>query len=218
MAATSGAAVDRVADFKHGRVPRAVREQQLLDLAERLLIDHGYAGFSIEDLCRVAGVSRPVVYDHFGSKAGIYIACLRRVRDEFENILISAADRAPDLQAALRQSAEVFFSMVERNPRRWSLVYGSPSELIGPIAEQLYDLRAGTIDRIAAIAGRFAPDATSEAVTASAHALSGAGEQLGRWWLRNPQIPRQRVVDHYLTFAVGALTQLSAPAAMEVQS
>jgi AcrR family transcriptional regulator len=45
-----------------------MREAQLLDLAERLFIENGYSGFSIEALCTVAGVSRPLVYKHFASK------------------------------------------------------------------------------------------------------------------------------------------------------
>src|SRR6185295_9059197 len=100
-----------IAGYRHGRVPRAVREQQLLDLAEELFIGNGYAGFSIEDLCRAANVSRPVVYDHFGSKDGIYLACLRRIRDEFEDALISAATHAPTARAAIERGAAAFFTI-----------------------------------------------------------------------------------------------------------
>ena len=198
-----------VAGYKRGRVPRAVRERQLLDLAEQLFIDHGYAGFSIEDLCRAAEVSRPIVYDHFGSKDGIYLTCLSRIRDEFEETLIDAAANAPDLDAALGQAAEAYFAIIEKQPSRWSLVYGGSTVLVGALADQLYALRARTIDRIAGIAARFAPQAGAEATTAAAHAISGAGEQLGRWWLHNPEVTRQRVVEHYLTFALPALHGLA---------
>ena len=57
-----------------GRVPRAVRERQLLDIAEKLFTLHGYEGTSIEDVARAAGVTRPVVYEHHGDKDGLYIA------------------------------------------------------------------------------------------------------------------------------------------------
>lgn len=62
-------------------MPREVCRGQLLDLAEELFIQKGYVGFSIDDLSRAAGVSRPTVYHHFGSKDGVYLACLRRVRE-----------------------------------------------------------------------------------------------------------------------------------------
>jgi AcrR family transcriptional regulator len=66
--------------YRHGRVPRPVREQQLLDVAEEQFAAHGYGGASIEVIARLAGVSRPIVYDHFGDKEGVYVACLRRSR------------------------------------------------------------------------------------------------------------------------------------------
>src|SRR5438046_10737013 len=83
--------------YKHGRVPREVRRTQLLELAEELFMEKGYGGFSIDDLCRAAGVSRPIVYEHFGSKDGLYVACLRSIRAEFEHALLAAAANAPDL-------------------------------------------------------------------------------------------------------------------------
>jgi len=194
--------------YKHGRVPRAVRERQLLDLAERRFIDHGYAGFSIEDLCRDANVSRPIVYDHFGSKAGIFLACLRRIRDEFEQTLIDAAASAPDAPSAIKQGADAYFRIIERDPKRWSLVYGGSAVPNGPLAEELYELRAGTVERIAAVAARFAPNAKRDALTAYANFVSGAGEQLGHWWLRNPKISRRRIVTYYLEYAVAAMQPL----------
>jgi len=207
---TTEAAV-HVAGYRHGRVPRAVREQQLLDLAEQLFTDNGYAGFSIEDLCRVANVSRPIVYDHFGSKDGIFLACLRRIRDEYDQLLIAAAVNAPDMTSAITQGADAYFAIAERDPQRWSLVYGGATGVTGPLAEQLFELRVATIDRIADIARRFAPGAKPQALDAFAHFISGAGEQLGRWWLHHPTVPRRRVVAHFVTFTSGALATLSAP-------
>src|ERR1700758_4318254 len=109
--------------YKHGRVPRAVRRSQLLELAEELFMDKGYGGFSIDDLCRAAGVSRPIVYEHFGSKDGIYIACLTRIRAEFEQALLAAAAHGSDLKSTIEKAAEAWFSIVQRDPQRWSLVY-----------------------------------------------------------------------------------------------
>jgi AcrR family transcriptional regulator len=198
-----------VGGYKHGRVPRAVRDQQLLDLAEPLFIEHGYAGFSIEDLCRAAGVSRPIVYERFGSKDGIYLAVLRRVRGEFEEALAEAS-RGPDLQSALQQGANAFFSVLERDPQRWSLVYGGTTALVGPLADQLADLRAATVEVIRAALAPFLPGVDDEQLTAAAYAISGAGEQLGRWWLRRPELPRERMVAYFLDFCAPAIRQLAA--------
>lgn len=199
-----------VAGYKHGRVPRAIREQQLLDHAEELLIVNGYGGFSIEDLCRAAGVSRPTVYEHFGSKDGVYIACLRRIRGEFEQTLIEAAAGVSDLAEIFARGADAFFEILERDPRRWSLVYGS-AMLVGPLADELDDLRAGTVERIVQAARELAPDADSRVLIVFAHAASGAGEQVARWWLRNPEVPRSAVVTLYIRCCAPALAQLRDP-------
>src|SRR3954452_11165897 len=112
MSRTATRADPLVAGYKHGRVPRAIREQQLLDHAEELLLKNGYGGFSIEDLCRAAGVSRPVVYDHFGSKDGVYIACLRRIRGEFEQAMVDAAAGASELPEVFAIGVDAFFEIL----------------------------------------------------------------------------------------------------------
>jgi AcrR family transcriptional regulator len=200
----------KVDGYKHGRVPRAVREQQLLDHAEKLFIDNGYGGFSIEDLCRAAGVSRPVVYEHFGSKDGLFLATVSRIRDEFERDFLTAAADAGTLAEALERASDAFFAILERTPERWSLVYGGPTLLVGPNADALDDLRSHTVDRIAALITGFVPGADPERVTAYAHALSGSGEQLGRWWLRNLHVPRSRLAAHHYAFVRTAFESLTA--------
>jgi AcrR family transcriptional regulator len=200
--------------YKHGRVPRAVRRGQLLELAETLFMEKGYQGFSIDELCRAAGVSRPIVYEHFGSKDGIYIACLRRIREEFEQALLAGGADAPDLPTTVERSAEAWFSMIERDPQRWSLVYGGATGLVGPLADQLAELREGTVQQIALLlAPRYAPDAPQEQVTVWAHFVSGAGEQVGRWWLRHPDIPRERIIRLYSDLLLASANHLIASTA-----
>jgi AcrR family transcriptional regulator len=211
MAKAQSEAPGSVDGYKHGRVPREVRRAQLLELAEQLFMEKGHGGFSIDDLCRAAGVSRPIVYEHFGSKDGIYLACLRRIRSEFEGMLLAAAAGGADLETTVQRSADAWFSILEREPQRWSLVYGGGTGLVGPLAEQLAELRDGTVQQIAAILTAYSPpDTDPEAITMWAHSVSGGGEQLGRWWLRNPEIPRERVVEFYSDFIYAAAIHLIA--------
>jgi AcrR family transcriptional regulator len=197
-----------VAGHPHGRVPRAVREQQLLDVAERLFIERGFADTSIEDICRTAGVTRPIVYEHFGSKEGVFLGCLRRIRADFETDIVSAAALSADLRTQIESVADVFFAILEKTPQRWSLVYGGAGMLLGPLADQLAEQRFGTVERIADVLRPHAPDADPERILAFAHMLSGAGEQLGRWWLHHLDVPRERVVTHLVELAWNGLREL----------
>jgi AcrR family transcriptional regulator len=210
LAASTQRSVD---DYKHGRVPRAVRRVQLLELAEPLFIETGYGGFSIVGLSRAAGVTAPIVYDHFGSKDGVYIACLGRIREELEKALLAAAASAPDLATTVESSVEAWFSMIERDPQRWSLLYGGANGLAGPLADRVADLRDTTVRQIATVLARHTQHASSEEVTLWARAVSGAGEQLGRWWLRNPDIPRTRVVAFFSDFLLASVDHLMTAAA-----
>src|SRR3954463_5006833 len=70
------ASVARIEDFRHGRVPRAVRERQLVELGEELFAERGVAKASMDELARRAGVTKPVIYELFGSKDGLFEACL----------------------------------------------------------------------------------------------------------------------------------------------
>jgi AcrR family transcriptional regulator len=206
--ATNATPRGQVSGYNHGRVPRPVRERQLLDLAEQMFIERGYDGASIEELARAAGVSRPIVYEHFGSKDGVYVACLRRIRADFEQALMSAAAEGADLMDQIERGADAFFATLEADPKRWSLVYGGATMLLGPLADEITDMRFSTVDRIAAIIRPHMPNADPERVIAFAHATSAVGEQLGRWWLRNPHIPRARVVAHQRAFCWAGLKQL----------
>jgi hypothetical protein len=69
--------------------------------------------------------------------------------------------------------------------------------LSGDLSDHLTALRFETVGLIADLLRRWAPDVHDERLHATAHAISGAGEQLGRWWLQNPTIPRRRVVRHF---------------------
>ena len=59
-------------------VPRAASEAQLLDIAAEDIGRLGYAGLSVGEVAAGAGVSKPLVYGYFGSKDGLYVACVQR--------------------------------------------------------------------------------------------------------------------------------------------
>jgi AcrR family transcriptional regulator len=185
---------------KKGRVPRALREQQLLDVAEELFLSQGYDATSIEDIARGAGVSRPIVYEHHGNKAGIYLACVRRARAALEQAISDAVTHTADPQEQLRVGADAYFQILERDPRRWELLFGKTG-IIGELGDELARERQRTVETIAAVLGSWTGEGDEERVLAYANLISGAGEQLGRWWLANRQIPRSTIVRFHSEFA-----------------
>ncbi|MGY1742816.1 MULTISPECIES: TetR/AcrR family transcriptional regulator [unclassified Blastococcus] len=190
------------------RLTRDRRGEQLLDVAERLFAERGFEGTSMEDIARAAGVTRPVVYAHHPTKEAVFLACVRRARRELEDRLdeLAPGNRETGVADVIERGGAAFFEILERDPRRWAVLFTPSSALSGELGRQLDDLRAGTIERIAAAARRVAPDADPDRLSAYAHAISGVGEQLGRWWIGRPSVPREQVVGYYRDFIVSALT------------
>jgi AcrR family transcriptional regulator len=187
------------------RLPRRQRLAQLLDVTEDLFITHGYAAVSIEDISRAAGITRPIVYRHFRSKEGAYIACVERARDDYERRLIESVDPSSPPSVQLAAGAEAFFVMIEDDPGRWRLLFGSNAVLPGEYDERLADLRFRTIEQIAVLLRVAAPGAPLQRLDAAAHVISGGFERLGHWWLRHPEIPRAEVVRHGVEILWGGL-------------
>lgn len=196
------------------RLPQAARREQLLDVAERLFVERGYADVTMEDLARAAGVSRPVPYNHFATKEGVFIACVKRARDLYQDDVVKAIAGVESPIDQLRAGAVAFFTMLEEAPGRWLLLFGSSSVLPGEYSEELAALRFQTIGTITALFLEVAgPGAPPRRLEACAHALSGVGERLGHWRLADPSVTHDELVDHYLSFALDGLRPYLPPAA-----
>ena len=201
-----------VAGHPHGRVPRAVREQQLLDVAKELFARKGYQGTSIEDIARGAGVTRPIVYDHFESKDSLYLACVRGARNELERMFTEAAGATEDPGEQLWGGINAYFEFIERDTASWDVLFGTGTAVAGPAAEEVTQLRFATVRRIGELIAPAVPHVDPQSVEALAHALSGSGEQLARWWRQNPHLSREQVAGYHMAFAWLGLQQLVAQA------
>lgn len=203
MVASGGTNAPQV---KRRRLTKEDRGEQLLDIAEQLIVAHGYEAISIEDVARAAGVTRPILYDHFGSKEGMLLACCRRARSQFETSLATVMrDAAGDVEALVERAGAVYFEMLERDPRRWAILFTSTTAQSGILADGLAALRRGTILRIAHLILQKAPEAPPHIVEACAYAISGVGEQLGRCMLVNPALNRVEALAIYRTFIASGL-------------
>jgi AcrR family transcriptional regulator len=209
---TDSATPRSVNGHPHGRVPRAVREEQLLEVAENVFALQGYQATSIEDIARAAGITRPVVYDHFGSKENIYLACVRRARAELERLFDEAAGTSEEPRDQLWDGINAYMEFVERHGRSWDVLFGQGGAVTGSAGEELMRQRFATVDRIAQLFKSFATSVSARvdetAIQAFAHALSGSGEQLAKWWRHNPHITRDQVAGYHMAFAWIGLEQL----------
>src|SRR3954452_25451102 len=117
------AAVARIEDFRHGRVPRAVRERQLVELGEELFAERGFAKASMDELARRAGVTKPVIYELFGSKEGLFRACLEGLALRLAESVAEAARAADGPDAGLRAGGLGFLRFASYNRVASEILY-----------------------------------------------------------------------------------------------
>lgn len=179
------------------RLPRPARERQILGVALDLFISKGYQGTTMEDIAEAAGVTRPVVYNIFGAKDTIYLACLRIARGHLDQRLREAfgANTHATGRERLRAGIEGYFQFVEQDRAAWRLLFGGGVAVAGSAVDEARRMRFETVQGIAELLTPFMPQVAQPFVVMHAHAISGAAEQLAKWWVENEKVGRPVVVD-----------------------
>jgi AcrR family transcriptional regulator len=177
------------------RLPRAEREKQMIEVAMNLFVLAGYQGTTIEHIAAAAGVSRPILYNLFGSKDKIYLACLKRARECLNKSLIEAVGSASTFHDRLRAGIDGYFKFVERNRAGWRLLFAGGAAVAGSAADEAKLLRFDTVEKIAGLLSPFMSGIDQTALAINAHALSGAAEQVAKWWVENDHVSRETVVE-----------------------
>jgi AcrR family transcriptional regulator len=167
------------------RLPRAEREQQTLDVAQALFAQHGYAAVTMDDVAAAVGVTKPLLYNYFGNKERLYLACLGRTADGLIARLTEAFSRAADPGEGLREALRAFFAFVEADRASWQVLYDETLPAGGQIAEHIEAYRAQATALVGAALQHLDPAPDPVLLPGMAHALLGAVESLSRWWLRD---------------------------------
>ena len=159
------------------RVSRAERERQILDAAVAVFGERGFQAASMDMVAERVGVTKPVLYAHFGSKDGLLLACIARARAELLEVTTTAAASADRPEEMLRRGTLAFFEYLERREPAWAFLY-SEATVAG---DALEGIRAQQTDFIAALLAAQAPDADTQRLTGWAQVIVGACERLALW-------------------------------------
>jgi AcrR family transcriptional regulator len=168
-----------------GRDPR--RREQILDAADAVFAHGGFHATSMDEIAERVGVGKPVLYRHFGSKEGLYVAALERAGQQLVERLAAVAEQR-DARAQLEAGVLAFFGFVEERRESWIVLHREANGAAEP-AERLRELRG----RMAATIATLIDPRPSVATEAVAHAIVGAGEALATFWVEHPEVPRAEV-------------------------
>jgi len=187
------------------------RRQQLLDIGRRLFAERGFEGTSIEEIAAQAGVSKPVVYEHFGGKEGLYAVVVDREVERLTTMttmLFEGDHSRPKFEAAavtllryIEDNADGFRILVrDSNPGSGGGTYGT---LLSDIAGQVEYIMADFL----ASRGR-----DPKLAPMYSQMLVGMVAFTGQWWLdaRKPKV--EQVAANLIDLAWNGLSQLDARA------
>jgi AcrR family transcriptional regulator len=198
-------AAPRIEDFEHGRVPRAVRQRQLVELAEQLFAERGFARTSMEELARRAGVTKPVVYELFESKDGLFRACVDRSIERMADSIADAFRAETEPEARLRAGGLAFLRFARDNRVAWDLM-----AMQTRFAAQAQAVRRDQAQLIRTLMAEIAPEGTDpKELEAVAYAVNSAYEGAAHWMWEHPDTPVEQLADWIVALLLPGLKRFT---------
>ncbi|HVE96730.1 MAG TPA: TetR/AcrR family transcriptional regulator [Pseudonocardiaceae bacterium] len=176
------------------RMPRDERRAQLLVAATDVFVNNGYHATVMDDIAEHAGVSKPVLYQHFPGKLELYLALLERHTDELVRRVRGAIEETHDNRQRVLNAVRAYFDFVDGDGGAFRLVF--ESDLRNQPAVQAVVERAYTAC-VAAIAQAVVADAGLDTDRAWLVAVGvvGVSEHSARYWLSHQrEVPKDEAV------------------------
>lgn len=180
------------------RLSAAERRERILAGASELFGRDGYARVSMTEIAAAAGITNPVVYDHFASKRDLYAELLERQSLRLLEAT-TAVPRDGTLQEVVRAGIAAFFAFVEEHPAAWRMLFrDAPGDV--EIDEAHRAIQARATDRLAEVFGARAGSLALPAGISAEHAQAIVAELaksalngLAGWWWTHRDVERAAV-------------------------
>ena len=189
------------------RLTAAARRAQLLEVGRTVFAKRGYEAASVEEIADKAKVSKPIVYEHFGGKEGLYAVVVDREMD-FVVKSIAEAISTGTPRERLEAAALAFLTYVKDHPDGFAVLShdapltmarGGMSGMLNDVAERVGDIFASAFKQ-AGYDQKTAP--------IYAHALIGMVTFVGQWWTESRRFSVERVASHMAALAWMGLRHL----------
>ena len=190
------------------RLAASARRAQLVDVGRVVFAQRGYEAASVEEIAERAGITKPIVYEHFGGKEGLYAVVVDREVEHIVSRIVEAISEGSPRER-LERAALAFLDYVRERPEGFTMLLRDTPALRGggEMPGLMYDLA----DRVGAIVteqfGKAGYD--PKAAPIYAHALVGMVAFVGQWWTesRKPP-PAESVASHLAALAWMGLRHL----------
>jgi AcrR family transcriptional regulator len=196
--------------------------EQTLNVARSLFAERGYSAVTMDEVAAKVGVTKPLLYNYFGNKEGLYTACMERAGDALFETIATAVAETESPEEALRAGGQAFFVFLDAERAAWAVLFDETLPRSGDVAERVAIYRGRILDQVtASIMGQVPPAMRAAAkveVEALSVALLGAAEALAHWWLRTQAISAEEAADLLIATIEPGLQRRWAPVARKTTS
>lgn len=187
------------------RMPRGERRAQLLEAASEVFVTRGFHAAGMDEIADCAGVSKPVLYQHFPGKLELYCAVLQNYVDVLINGVRQALRSTTDNRQRVRAAVQAFFDFVDNDSQGFRLVF--ESDLMGEpeVARRVEQATEACVD---AVFDLVSHDSGLDPYRARilAVGLVGTSQFTARYWLDAARpITKEDAVDTTVALAWGGL-------------
>jgi AcrR family transcriptional regulator len=171
------------------------RRAQLIAVGCAVFAKHGYDAASMEEIARKAGVSKPVVYEHFGGKEGLYAVIVdREIQGLVTHIVTSISEGTP--RKRFERAILAFLTYAKEHPDGFAVLRRDPPNRRARRGIEQVIVELG--QRVRAV---FEEELSRVGLNAQvsplyANALIGMLTQVGQWWVEDPEMPMRDVARH----------------------
>ncbi|OJX15314.1 MAG: hypothetical protein BGO82_11620 [Devosia sp. 67-54] len=182
------------------RLSAGERRAQIIEAAVAAFARDGYDATRMDDIAVQAGITKPVLYDHFSSKRALFLAVLQTIRDDLAARGRAIAQDEGSPEQKFRRSVDAFLAFVEQAPDAARVLLTVPTG--DPVAASVSrEVQTGASAGIAALLAESMPARTPWHLQATAAFLKEGLHAVAVWWLDHPGPSRAAVADIVLDAA-----------------
>src|SRR4029079_6745791 len=156
------------------RLSRDDRMEQTLEAAHELFAERGYAAVTMDEIAAAVGVTKPLLYNYFGNKERLYIACMERAGDSLIKTIAEAVGESANPGDALGAGVRAFFSFLDTDRAAWAVLFDETLPRGGEVLDRGSVYRCPTTELVAGSLLAQLPDRRREQVRVEIEALSTA--------------------------------------------
>lgn len=194
-------------------MPRAQREAQILAVAEQVFAELGYQGTTMDEIAERVGVTKPLIYDYFGSKDGLLVACVDKARTELADVTEAAVRSLPDdasLESILQSGIAAFFTFIDGHVMGFRLIH-TETAAAASMGHDIEAIRAQQSAVIIASLGRSPRLAAVHPLLLEGYAevVIGACERIAVWRTHREDVSAQDATQFVMSSVWHGLSTLA---------